>query len=156
MAWLERRLLDQEGSLVHTHFWTKNLDDMITDDAVIKVQLFETLDINALYWYLWVAVGASVAFAIAYGVVTKDHDWSTAFSGASWVGTAVAFVAAILGTKTWLGGVDVEVDGLELEDDEDDVQDLILETEEKILKKMDERTPDVRHGWFSGPPPRHI
>jgi hypothetical protein len=52
--------------------------------------------------------------------------------------TAVALVAAILGTKTWLGGVDVEVDGLELQDDEEDVEDRILETEEKIQKKIDE------------------
>ncbi len=133
---------EQSRPLVH---WTRKLDDMITDNAVLKVHLFETLKRKAIYSCLWIAVGAGVVFAIVYGAITKDHDWSTAFSGASWVVTAVALVAAILGTKTWLGGVDVEVDGLELQDDEEDVEDRILETEEKILKKIDEWAKTASH-----------
>lgn len=144
MMWLERRLNNRKEHLAHSRFWTGKLDDMITDNAVLKVHLFETLDINAIYYVLWISVCASVVFVIAYGAVSQNHDWSTAFSGASWVVAAVALLAAILGTKTWLGGVDVEVDELELEDDENDVEDMILETEEKILKKMDEWVPRVR------------
>ncbi|ORY19828.1 hypothetical protein BCR34DRAFT_582039 [Clohesyomyces aquaticus] len=145
MLWLERRLKKKKKDLGREDFWTRKLDDMVVENAVIKVHLFETLNVDMIYGVLWLSVGASVVFAIAYGVVSKDHDWSTAFSGAGWVIAAVALFAAILGAKSWFGGVDVEVDGLELADDDVDVEDRILETEdrilnteEKILRKMEE------------------
>jgi hypothetical protein len=90
----------EEGGIgrkvVGPRVWVSRLDTLVEPGAVIDVEVQETFDVTKICVGLLVAILVSLAIALAYGFATKEKDFSTGFSIASWIITAAGFFAAIV------------------------------------------------------------
>ena len=82
--------------------WVSRLEDLIEAGAVIDIDVKETFDSAKIYMGLFVAIAISLGAGLGYGFA-MDNDFSTGFSIASWVITALGFFAAVIAAGEYLG-----------------------------------------------------
>lgn len=140
MAWFEWKLKNSERT---DDRWTKKLDRMVTQNAIVKIQLLETLDKTFIYLWLSLMIAVSLIFTIVYGVIR--NDFSTAFSGASWLVTSSALLAAVLAAGQWFGGLEQELEDSELKDENDNdglTEDLLQQLTQQMQKVVENTRPE--------------
>lgn len=74
----------------------------IFSGAVIDIDVKETFDSSKIYMGLMLAILISLGAALGYGFA-MDNDFSTGFSIASWVITALGFLAAVIAAGEYFG-----------------------------------------------------
>ncbi|PPJ56533.1 hypothetical protein CBER1_03902 [Cercospora berteroae] len=82
--------------------WVSRLDSLIEKGAVIDIDVQETFDSSKIYMGLMLAIMISLGAALGYGFA-MDNDFSTGFSIASWVITALGFLAAVIAAGEYFG-----------------------------------------------------
>lgn len=82
--------------------WVSRLDDLIEPGAVIDIDVKETFDSMTIYAGLFFAIILSFAAALGYGFAMQG-DFSTGFSLASWMITALGFFAAVVAAGEYIG-----------------------------------------------------
>ncbi|KAM3424448.1 hypothetical protein BST61_g6452 [Cercospora zeina] len=82
--------------------WVSRLDRLIEPGAVIDIDVKETFDSSKIYMGLMFAIIVSLGAAVGYGFA-MDNDFSTGFSIASWLITALGFLAAVIAAGEYFG-----------------------------------------------------
>lgn len=82
--------------------WVNSLDELIEPGAVIDLEIKETFDSTKIYVALLLVILLSLGVALGYGF-SRNNDFSTGFSIASWLITAFGFFAAIVAAGEYFG-----------------------------------------------------
>ena len=82
--------------------WTATVDGLIVQGAMLHFEITESFDSSKINQGIFVAALVSLAVALAYGFA-MDKDFSTGFSIASWLITAVGFIGALFTISEYAG-----------------------------------------------------